>query len=440
LFWDDANNRLGVGTNAPLSSLHIEDDTAGDPFLFYKYSNNPVVAGGFFSSKLRGTKGSPSAVLSGDRLLSILGRGYRTTGGANFNTYSAGITFTASENYTSTANGSYITLETTQDLTSLRTEKVRILGNGYVGIGTTTPSSKLTVIDETVAEIQSTVCNNTPANAGSFLVRKSRGSIASPSALLAGDRLGAFIFSGNNTGSGFHNPCALIGFAAENFTGSAAGGYFAFETTANGTTSRTERMRLLGNGNLLINTTTDAGFRLDVNGSVRATGSISAAAGVGRGTLLNQTLVATANGDTLVGLDIAPNFTNGAFTGLRNWALRLPNGSQIGCGFSPSYSFYLAQVETTINSPSGYVGVQVAAFNVARFFATTGNLTLQSGGTFTDIASARLAVNSTTQGFLPPRMTTTQKNAIASPATGLMVYDTTLNLISVYNGTMWISL
>jgi hypothetical protein len=72
--------------------------------------------------------------------------------------------------------------------------------------------------------------------------------------------------------------------------------------------------------------------------------------------------------------------------------------------------------------------------------ATTGNFILQNGGTFTDIASARLAVNSTTQGFLPPRMTTTQKNAIASPATGLMVYDTTLNLISVYNGTMWISL
>jgi hypothetical protein len=53
-------------------------------------------------------------------------------------------------------------------------------------------------------------------------------------------------------------------------------------------------------------------------------------------------------------------------------------------------------------------------------------------------ASAILEITSTTLGFLPPRMTTTQKNAIASPATGLMVYDTTLNLISVYNGTMWI--
>jgi len=53
--------------------------------------------------------------------------------------------------------------------------------------------------------------------------------------------------------------------------------------------------------------------------------------------------------------------------------------------------------------------------------------------------SAVLEVNSTTQGFLPPRMTTTQKNAIATPAAGLMVYDTTLNQMSYYNGTSWVN-
>jgi hypothetical protein len=68
---------------------------------------------------------------------------------------------------------------------------------------------------------------------------------------------------------------------------------------------------------------------------------------------------------------------------------------------------------------------------------TTNNVII---GSSTDVASAILNVTSTTKGFLPPRMTTTQKNAIASPAAGLMVYDTTLNLISVYNGTIWISL
>lgn len=55
-------------------------------------------------------------------------------------------------------------------------------------------------------------------------------------------------------------------------------------------------------------------------------------------------------------------------------------------------------------------------------------------------ASAHLQVDSTTQGFLPPRMTTAQKNAIASPAEGLMVYDTDLKRPCFYNATSWITL
>lgn len=51
--------------------------------------------------------------------------------------------------------------------------------------------------------------------------------------------------------------------------------------------------------------------------------------------------------------------------------------------------------------------------------------------------SSILDVRSTTKGFLPPRMTTTQKNAISTPATGLVVFDTTLVKLAVYNGAAW---
>ena len=53
------------------------------------------------------------------------------------------------------------------------------------------------------------------------------------------------------------------------------------------------------------------------------------------------------------------------------------------------------------------------------------------------VASAVIQADSTTKGFLPPRMTTTQKNAILTPATGLVVYDTTLNTLAVYTGAAW---
>lgn len=54
-------------------------------------------------------------------------------------------------------------------------------------------------------------------------------------------------------------------------------------------------------------------------------------------------------------------------------------------------------------------------------------------------ASSVVDIVSTTKGFLLPRMTTTQRDAITSPATGLTIYNTTTNHEERYNGTMWTS-
>lgn len=47
--------------------------------------------------------------------------------------------------------------------------------------------------------------------------------------------------------------------------------------------------------------------------------------------------------------------------------------------------------------------------------------------------SALVIMSSTTKGLLVPRMTTTQRNAIVSPATGLLIYNTTTGLFNAYN-------
>ncbi|HSN48669.1 MAG TPA: hypothetical protein VLR29_07905, partial [Flavobacterium sp.] len=49
-------------------------------------------------------------------------------------------------------------------------------------------------------------------------------------------------------------------------------------------------------------------------------------------------------------------------------------------------------------------------------------------------------ISSTTQGMLAPRMTTAQRIAIASPANGLMVYDTDVKALHYYNATAWIKM
>ena len=59
------------------------------------------------------------------------------------------------------------------------------------------------------------------------------------------------------------------------------------------------------------------------------------------------------------------------------------------------------------------------------------------GANTTQNASAQFQVDSTTKGVLFPRMTTTQKNAISTPAAGLVVYDSTTNKLCCYNGSSW---
>lgn len=54
--------------------------------------------------------------------------------------------------------------------------------------------------------------------------------------------------------------------------------------------------------------------------------------------------------------------------------------------------------------------------------------------------SAMLDISSTKSGLLIPRMTTAERDAIASPANGLYIYNITTNAFNVYNGVSWASL
>ncbi len=123
-----------------------------------------------------------------------------------------------------------------------------------------------------------------------------------------------------------------------------------------------------------------------------------------------------------------------------------------GAGFGTNISHY-AESNTTLareigkeefawttatdaSRTSDYVLSTVNSGTLAEAFRIYGNKRAMVGGG-TNQASAAFHVNSTTGGILPPKVTTTEMNAIASPVEGLEVYNTTDKGAFRYDGSNW---
>jgi hypothetical protein len=69
-------------------------------------------------------------------------------------------------------------------------------------------------------------------------------------------------------------------------------------------------------------------------------------------------------------------------------------------------------------------------FVLSVFFNTYAQVKISSGTGAPDV-SAGLDVDFNNKGFLPPRITTVQRNAIISPASGLIIFNTTSNCLEI---------
>ena len=88
----------------------------------------------------------------------------------------------------------------------------------------------------------------------------------------------------------------------------------------------------------------------------------------------------------------------------------------------------------------------VSVLNATTLGSTVVNSSLTSLGILTGLsvggaagASAIVQIDSTTKGFLPPRMTTAERDLIGTPAAGLLIYNSTVNGLNIYNGSSWIT-
>lgn len=356
------------------------------------------------------------------------------------------------------------------------------------GVNTTTPVSKWEVsANDVSANIYSTRYQTLSSGSAGFIGRKANGSAASPTAILSGDQIAGLGSSGYELLGGFSTICGSAIFsAAENFTTTHHGTKFAIGLCANGSTIKTDHFFITDQGNvgigvaspqaklhvaggdLQVGTSGDdrdlifggtnssiiwgnpaSGASIDYN-----TGSLLLSS-VGHANLMNvltsgfigigttsdflsvgSTLKLAVNGEIALPANMAVYFgDNHTFIdGSPNYISGDPNtllvynnvGSQV---------FYL---NGNTNNANYYFKSTMSGqgTNLTRVFI--GNDGKVGIATETPDASSIVDVTSTTQGFLPPRMTTTQKNAIASPAEGLVVYDTTLHQLCYYNGTLWI--
>jgi len=82
-------------------------------------------------------------------------------------------------------------------------------------------------------------------------------------------------------------------------------------------------------------------------------------------------------------------------------------------------------------------GLRIRSFNPSVQERIRINAAGEVGIGGTANAASLLDVASTTKGFLPPRMTTAQRDAIASPPAGLMIYNTTTNKLNVRTASSW---
>lgn len=136
LFWDFANDRLGIRTDSPECTLDIRSSGTSNTrgVQVSHYDNTTAFSQAkFIGRRARGTQTSPTAVLQNDSLASFNGRGRKATAWSDT---VGGFYIYANQNWTDAATGTYMTFRGVNDGGTTVSEWMRI-SQGNVAIGTT---------------------------------------------------------------------------------------------------------------------------------------------------------------------------------------------------------------------------------------------------------------------------------------------------------------
>ena len=445
-----AGGNVGIGTTAPDSKLTVKDsfDNSATGAELYtgglEVINTSAVVGSYSQLKL-GNRGEDPAT-DGRFLKSI-------TNANNNHSFALGAFAAGTE-----------------------TEHLRVLQNGNVGIGTTTPTAALQVVGDVHAGLSNTGtgCNFIGSGAGesnsginssgfgyqSLYQNTGLGNTASGYQSLY-QNTGIF-----NTASGYRPLYQNTGsfntatgyqplYQNEGWSNTATGYQALYGNTGSNNTAIGYRAGYhQSGGNVALRTASTSTFigsttrGVNVSTLTGTTGAFNA--------LINNASVNI--GDTTINLDdtvlTGVIYQGNTFTVAGDSQVYRVTGDKTAAAnvitalpFEPSAKVAWADdaILTVASSAANQLVLGYAAQSIGANTAVIGNdsiiITALKGnvgiGTTTPNDNALLDITSTTKAFMPPRMTTTQKNAVASPTAGMVVYDSTLNKLAVYTGAGW---
>jgi len=300
LSWDDVNSKLILGPTGGSGIIAFPNTTSGF---------SPVIQSQFGGNSL--------LFLIGGRTFNLNGGGTITT---NFNTTITGSTGTAAL-VVAQGNSAWSPVA---DFNGSSGTALRVNTNGNVLIGTTTDAGYKLDVNGTFRASDSLIASSSGGGAYKLTVQHTGTGQGNTFRVI---QLGYSMIDVNTSGVSFMPfPSASGTVGITNWTSTGGSGLTFFTKNSEFTPQGgAQALPLIKFPNPSAPIVMGATATVDLRAYLTVSGAFNATSGLASGQQILPTLTATANNDVLVGLDINPTFTNGAFTGTARIGARIQN-------------------------------------------------------------------------------------------------------------------